>query len=278
MSNEADPFKAAILRWTDRFDRLSSLPIQTVSGVIAPSGTSGGSLGAGSFWVLTSAFEGWRIADSSIQTSELAVCKKVTEDELRLLMNQLGAYSVVEIRARVGTDPTDGKLTAELVELVGPSSDQELQEFARCLHEPVTTHHERFGTFTLDRRIDTYEAEVVWNDVPIRLSVDAADASAFSKALKVAGELFDEQEKWKRRIDEFAVAELLPLKNESWLEEGELELNRDDFLGRMTLEAISVSGDGHFDFWHDDGDLFCGHIIQVYGELAKGPTGADIPG
>jgi hypothetical protein len=46
----------------------------------------------------------------------------------------------------------------------------------------------------------------------------------------------------------------------------------------MKLETISVSSDGSFNFWHDDGDLFYGHAIQVGGNLVEGPTYADIPG
>jgi hypothetical protein len=46
----------------------------------------------------------------------------------------------------------------------------------------------------------------------------------------------------------------------------------------MTLESITVTPDGSFDFWHNDGDLFYGHSIQVSGNLSQGPTHADIPG
>ena len=72
--------------------------------------------------------------------------------------------------------------------------------------------------------------------------------------------------------------ELLPLKNENWLDEGEAELSADQFKSRMTLESVTVEPGGSFDFWHNDGDLFCGHSIQISGSLSEGPTRADIPG
>jgi hypothetical protein len=74
------------------------------------------------------------------------------------------------------------------------------------------------------------------------------------------------------------VQALLPLKNESWLAEGEVDVTADQFKGRMALESITVHPDGSFEFWHNDGDLFWGHSIQISGCLSKGPTGADIPG
>ncbi len=97
-------------------------------------------------------------------------------------------------------------------------------------------------------------------------------------ALQVARALWKDQEQWARRIEDYAVQELLRLKNESWLDAEEVELTADQFKARMTLESITVEPDGSFDFWHDDGDLFCGHSIQVSGNLSEGPTDADIPG
>ena len=86
------------------------------------------------------------------------------------------------------------------------------------------------------------------------------------------------QEEWNRRIRDYAVKELLAVENESWIDQDEPELTPDDFKDRMTLESITVDPNGSFDFWHDDGDLFWGHAIQIGGNLAEGPKYADTPG
>jgi hypothetical protein len=62
------------------------------------------------------------------------------------------------------------------------------------------------------------------------------------EALKAARELWQNQRGWNRRIRDYAVQELLPLKNENWLAEDEAELTPDEFKDRMTLESITVSG------------------------------------
>jgi hypothetical protein len=74
------------------------------------------------------------------------------------------------------------------------------------------------------------------------------------------------------------VEKLLPLKNDSWLGENERELTPADFKKKMKLQSINVAGDGSFEFWHDDGDLFWGHSIQIRGKLKDGLVDADIPG
>ena len=69
-----------------------------------------------------------------------------------------------------------------------------------------------------------------------------------------------------------------PLKNRTWVEEGEKKVTAAQFRKRMKLESVSFYPDGSLEFCHDDGDLFWGHTILVSGTLRRGPTDADIPG
>jgi hypothetical protein len=71
---------------------------------------------------------------------------------------------------------------------------------------------------------------------------------------------------------------LLNLKNDNWLDDGEDEVTAEQFIEAMRLESIAVYPDGSFVFWHQDGDLFWGHSIQICGSLSEGLTDADIPG
>src|SRR3954467_7230172 len=95
---------------------------------------------------------------------------------------------------------------------------------------------------------------------------------------EAARTLWAQQGDWNRRIRELATRELLDLKNSNWLAEDEPVITADDFTDRMRLESISVNGDGSFEFFHDDGDLFWGHTIIVGGNLRDGPTSAQIAG
>ena len=77
------------------------------------------------------------------------------------------------------------------------------------------------------------------------------------------------QKSWRAKVMAYAVKQLLPLKNDTWLGDDEQPLSAKQFQARMKLDSITVSPDGSFDFWHDDGDLFWGHSIQISGGFSR---------
>jgi hypothetical protein len=165
---------------------------------------------------------------------------------------------------------------------VGKSSHEadlrQLTDVAAELGTTVVVKTERFGHLTLDRSIDWFEGTATWNGESVRIIFCTDESHDISAGLKIAEKLWEQQTAWKQRVDDFAVQELLPIKNDSWLGDGEMPLTPAQFKSRMTLESISVAADGRIEFWHHDGDLFLGHSIQISGSLDEGLTQADIPG
>lgn len=156
--------------------------------------------------------------------------------------------------------------------------DAELAELAVELKKPVVITTNRFGELTLDRYLRRFEGHASWNGERIQISFRADENYAVHAGLAVAEALWNDQATWKRKVEDFAVKKLLRLKNDNWLDDGEVPLTAQQFKSRMQLESVSFGQDGEFDFWHNDGDLFWGHSIQISGSLTKGLTRADIPG
>jgi len=105
------------------------------------------------------------------------------------------------------------------------------------------------------------------------------DEKGFSdSSIETLEALHNDSDKWSKKIVDYAVSTLLDLKNDSWLEDGESEISATQFVQAMKLRSITVRPGGEFDFFHTDGNLFRGHLIQVSGSLAEGPTFSDIPG
>jgi len=248
-----------------------------VVGVVHPHGCNGVSFGNTQQWTLQFAFETWRSEDGILHTTELAIRRQVTHDELRSYMDRIKSYKVLSVRV-IFTSPS----SAELLEIVGQTlaSNDPLLQRATELLMPQTREHDQFGTLTLVREIDVYQANVLWDGKEVRLYLATADDAQLDAALRTAAELFKDQTTWSNRIQEYAVQKLLDLKNTVWLDEyeDEHELTPEEFKGRMSLETIGVYPNGQFEFLHDDGGLFFGHAIQVTGNLLEGPTDADIPG
>lgn len=276
MSDNEDIFAEAELRMEQLWKQFALAPVETLVGIVGPAGPSGVAFGGSKTWTFRFSFECWRLEHQQVDLREVTLQKKVSRNDLKALQEQVDAYQVLKVKARLVDNRELENPQAELVEIVGPADDFELQQLSVKLQEPVTFQDERFGVLTLDKRLNQYEAAVTWNKCEITLSLETQSKNDHSSALACAKRLFDDEASWASRINDYAVEKLL---GQTWLEqEDELKLTRDEFLSRMKLSSISISPDGQFDFWHDDGDLFFGHAIKVSGDLDRGPTDIDTPG
>jgi hypothetical protein len=245
-----------------------------ISGVVHPHG-AGGSQIPGQNWRFRFALETWRGEDGVLHSEKLTVTRQVSHEALRELMRRVKPYDILTARV-VFTAPA----ATELLELLDQPAqpDEALVRRAAELQQSRTFVHARFGTFTFDRRVDWYTATVSWAGQTCALCLSAVEDAEIDAALSVATTLWDDEQNWNQRVQDYAVQELLDLKNDTWLEPDEAKLSPDDFKARMRLESIVVNPGGELEFWHDDGDLFWGHSIWISGSLSDGLTRADIPG
>lgn len=279
MASAKDEIAKAEARMKRLRDQLAASPIVEILGVVSASGAGGGKSRGEKLWTLQFTLDAWRIKGANLQNRPLDVQRRVNDKDLERFQEALEPSTVIRFKARVVEKSVLGTPQALLVRLVGvDTSDAELNAKAAELQKPVTFTDSKLGTFTLDRRVDWFTAKVKWLGKPVSLNLSAIAPKDLEKALKAAHTLWKAQKGWSKRIGDFAVKQLLPLKNDNWLGDDEAELNAKQFKERMGLEAITVTPSGSFDFWHNDGDLFWGHSIQISGNLTKGPTAADIPG
>jgi hypothetical protein len=265
-------------RERELFDQFATCPAVEITGIVSASGC-GAAMSGGDMWSLLITFDAWRVGSGPVRTESLTLRRKVSRRELRAFQDRIEAETVIKVRARVLDKEVFGSPEALLEELIErDSDDSELHEYLAELKKPVTHQDDLFGTFTFDRRPRWYTANAIWNGDPVDLHLSADQPDDVDSAVQVARALWGAQTVWSQRIRDYAVQELLHVKNENWLDEGEGELGAEEFKNRMRLEAVTVCADGSFEFWHDDGGLFWGHSIQIGGTLSEGPTDADIPG
>ena len=264
----------------ERKRQFAQAPVSEVVGLVEPSGAGAGKAGDAPLWTLRFTLISWRQDGGAVQSTPLAVARELEDGPMRDLQNRLKPYLVARLRARVITDET-GTLRAEMDEFLGEETgDDDLNRAAAELQKPVTFADPTLGTLTLERAYDWFAGTATWCGVPVRVMLEATEPPQVEQAARHARTLWDNQDEWSRRICDYAVQELLPLKNDSWLddESDEKPLTPDQFKARMRVESIGITPSGDFDFIHDDGDLFFGHAIQITGTMDGGPDRADIPG
>ncbi len=189
-------------------------------------------------------------------------------------MGLVTPYSIIEAEI-----DDESSTVTKLRRIVNPKTrDVELEQLATQLQKPIVLHDATLGRLEYDRSHGSYEGRADWCGQIVEVSLSCANPEFSTAVLEAATQLFFDQAEWHRRVQEYAVERLLPLKNDSWLGENDEELSADEFVSRMSLKAISLDETGDITFWHDDGELFWGHAIQISGSLSEGLTDADIPG
>ena len=278
MAEETDPIAEFEMNKRKQLERLAAAPLVEMVGLVGPNGPAGGKVGGDALWTLILDLVAWRVGGGDLCTGSLRVSRTVTDAELKRFRGIIAPFTIIKIRARLDLDATPRQALLEHI-VQTEATDSELHRCALELQKPVTQTDSVLGRLTLDRRVNLYTGQSEWNGtrVTIYLSADKSGDLA-PTALRTAHDLWQHQAAWGRRVSDYAVAALLPLKNESWLDEDEAELASGQFKARMTLESISAHSDETFEFWHNDGDLFWGHSIVVGGNLTDGPNDAGIHG
>lgn len=229
-------------------------------------------------WGLQVSCEAWKPAGGELRRSRLALLRRGTREELAPWLALSKALACLRVQARLLEHDEMGAPHAWVEKPLGPSDDAELAAVRVELTRPVVIEDPDLGPLTLDRRFAWYQGEIEWCGRKLRLTVSPDDPDRPEAALAVARALLADAETWRARIEDYAVEQLLDLKNRTWLDDDEEPVDAAGFKSRMTLTTLGVREGGGFSFWHDDGDLFWGHSILIEGDLESGPTGASIPG
>ncbi|ELZ95789.1 hypothetical protein C440_05852 [Haloferax mucosum ATCC BAA-1512] len=140
--------------------------------------------------------------------------------------------------------------------------------------EPETYEDEQFGTFEKKPTRSGYSTTAEWNGNEIELILSPTETGERLSGLSVAKELWDDQSAWNERIQQYALDELLELKNVEWIRTDEDTVTAEEFTDRMEPKTVTIGHDGRFTFWHRGNGLFFDHRIKVSGTLEEGITEA----
>lgn len=116
---------------------------------------------------------------------------------------------------------------------------------------------EFFGVLKLDSKIDSYTCNITVDNNEIQLSFSNIDKNQFDKNLLTTNNVLVKTQD----IQDYMVDEMLKLKNDSWLEEGQNNFDKNKFSKEIKLYGLNIYEDGAIGFYYKAGDLFWGHEI-----------------
>ena len=231
-------------------------------------------------WLAVLELTAWKEEDSEEPAHrEKAQLVAVADDRLMdYLRRRVRGDSVFQIMVRPSEDGKQFLMT----ELPQPEIAPEMKAILEEQKKPVSIWVPELGTFTLNRLVNWFEAEVEWLGQPARLDIDREED--WDACVERAKALMADQKGWDEKVRSFAADQLLEQAND-WAQdaagnedEEPEEITREQFMERMELDAVQISADGRFEFWFNDGDLFWGHAIHVTGSLDQGPEMAQMEG
>lgn len=130
---------------------------------------------------------------------------------------------------------------------------EEPQEVERHTESVIENHF--FGQLMLNKELGWYE-----------VSKDGIEFSFTNTALEQLTKNFEKIEELIPQLSDLEykmIEEMLVLKNESWLEEGDKELFQEEFQKEIKLYGINTYEDGSAELYYKANDLFWGHEIQT---------------
>jgi len=139
--------------------------------------------------------------------------------------------------------------------------------------------HPVLGPMRFDEQLNWFEGVFTPRDgqsIQISISLDATESD--EAALAEASELLPVLSNLLGAAKQFACDQLLALKNDKWLQEGESPLRPQDFIALLGIESIGFYAEQECELSFRDGDMFWGHTVLLSWNPAEGFGGASIAG
>jgi hypothetical protein len=141
-----------------------------------------------------------------------------------------------------------------------------------------TFHDSVLGDLAYDQRLDEYQARFSGPNRVLEVCIVPDESASLAVPLARARTFVADAAANIRAAASFSCQALLRLKNDEWLQEDEVVLTPEQFVGKMRLQGIRFAPDGSAEYYFEDGDLFWGHCIVVRTDSAEKFLDADLAG
>lgn len=256
--------KLSLSKEIAEFEKIYSKEKIEILAVIGASGIGAGKIPQESLWTASIGIIAWKenICGSSLNEEKILLRFKATDEFLSEIRSKILKNSISRLVVRKNDTSF---MLCDVLDY--NNKDIELEEILKEELKPVFYKDDVFGEFNLDKSINAYDKNINWCGYDITISFDNNEENEIESVLKTGHALYRDKEQWLKGVCEFASDELLELKNDSWLDDNENTISKEEFIAALELCEIFFDTEGEFSFWFYDGELFFGHSIIVEGNI-----------
>ncbi|PPS22694.1 DUF2262 domain-containing protein [Brachyspira murdochii] len=211
-----------------------------------------------------------------IENDNILIQKKVKETKEYFQM--IKSKSIARLKVRKEKTSSDLYMRFLLEDIIDTNyKDNDLNIILEKYSEPVYYKDEELGNFELDKSIDMFSKDILWNDNNISVLFEDIDEELNKKSVDIIKKIFNNKKDIDKKLKEYISENMLEDAN-IWNDDAEKpDINREEFEKLITLTSITISED-IITFWFDDGDIFWGHSIVVESDCDFNFTDAHIEG
>lgn len=152
--------------------------------------------------------------------------------------------------------------------------NKELADLLAEYQKEVSIESAVFGKLILNKDFGLYEGTGKWCGNTACVSLEVIDENETIAGRDLLEQFFEKAQDWDEKMRRAAAKELTSLANDWKNDDEELAETQDiteaDFAERIGISSIDITTEGDFTVYYDDDDMFAGHVICIFGNIASG--------
>jgi len=147
---------------------------------------------------------------------------------------------------------------------------------------PAPIEHEVLGLIRfrchLNPTCDEYEGTTEIDGAEVELNLYSDEDLNITGTVTRTQELVRDHGAMSKRIAKYVADNVMPQYMNGWHQSGTRKPTRKEFMSQLTMMVLTVHADGKATYWFDPGELFGGHILQLFMDSKSVITDHDTPG
>lgn len=131
------------------------------------------------------------------------------------------------------------------------------------MKHPDQITDEHVGTLRYEQDAELYNGQFLYNEQVIDIHISVRHCDDVVDLIHFVDGRVEDISNLVPKASKAVVHDLLALKNERWLKEGEAPVAADAFYHRLLLKAVTGYANKNVDLWFSDDGMFWGHDIRV---------------